>query len=153
MGCPLNIVTGSNPGLTTNMKKISFLIAILLLSTTLFAQKDKIDESLSNCLDKVENQTTAGECECTYAALSLWDKKLNVTYKELMSKLDPEQKSMLLSSQLQWISFKTKEIQLIDHFYGKKEGTMWLVIRAAKILDLTKQRCLELSSYLEDISY
>ena len=135
------------------MKKISFFLVAILLSTAALAQKqDKIDENLASCLDKVENQTTAGECECAYAALAQWDKKLNVTYKELMSKLDTEQKSKLQSSQIQWISFKTKEIQFIDHFYGKKEGTMWLVIRAAKILDLTKQRSLELSSYLEDMT-
>ena len=133
--------------------KIITLMALILLSTNVKAQQkeDKIDVTLTKCLDSTENQSTAGMCICTYRALNQWDKKLNLTYKELMSKLNPEQKSKLLTSQRQWNSFKEKEIEFINSTYGSFNGTMWLPIRAEKLLEITKDRALILENLLEDL--
>jgi uncharacterized protein YecT (DUF1311 family) len=133
--------------------KIITLMALVLLSTSVKAQQreDKIDTAFAKCLDSVENQSTVGMCECTHRAYLMWDKKLNLVYKELMSKLNIEQKGKLLASQRQWILFKEKEIEFINSTYGSFDGTMWLPIRAENILQITRERALNLDNCLGDI--
>jgi uncharacterized protein YecT (DUF1311 family) len=130
---------------------LSFLL--ILIYSTSFSQKKEapIDAALTKCLDKKENQTTAGMCNCTYAALNDWDKQLNSTYKSLLLRLDSLAKPKLIEAQRQWIKFKEKEIELIDATYGKAQGTMWLVIRADKLLQITKSRAEELEILLETL--
>nr|WP_262890668.1 lysozyme inhibitor LprI family protein [Rufibacter sediminis] len=114
-------------------------------------KQDPIDVTLTKCLDQKENQTTAGMCHCTYTALEEWDKKLNATYKSLLPKLNASAKTSLVTAQRQWVLFKEKEINLIDATYGKADGTMWQVVRATKVLSLTKDRAVELESLLETL--
>ncbi|KAA3440229.1 lysozyme inhibitor LprI family protein [Rufibacter hautae] len=133
----------------------ALLLFILTFSTYAFPQQkekqDVIDVNLTKCLDRKENQTTAGMCTCTYNALQEWDKKLNASYKSLLPKLNASAKASLVSAQRQWVLFKEKEISLIDATYGKAEGSMWQVVRANKVLSLTKQRTLELESLLQTL--
>ncbi|RNI26776.1 lysozyme inhibitor LprI family protein [Rufibacter latericius] len=109
---------------------------------------DSIDLKLTQCLDKQENQSTAGMCNCTYAALEEWDKKLNSTYKALLTQVDAVGKTKLMAAQRQWVVFKEKEIELIDATYGKAQGTMWQVVRANKVMDITRQRARALEELL-----
>lgn len=123
---------------------------LLIICSTSFSQKKEasINALLTKCLDKKENQTTAGMCNCTYAALHDWDKQLNKTYKALLLRLDSLAKPKLIEAQRQWVKFKEKEIELIDATYGKAQGTMWLVIRADKLLQITKSRAEDLENLL-----
>ncbi|KAA6433383.1 lysozyme inhibitor LprI family protein [Rufibacter glacialis] len=114
-------------------------------------KQDPVDVNLTKCLDQKENQTTAGMCNCTYTALQEWDKKLNATYHSLLPKLNSSAKASLVAAQRQWVLFKEKEINLIDATYGKAEGTMWQVVRADKVLSLTRQRAEELESLLQTL--
>ena len=114
-------------------------------------KKDTIDVELSQCLDKTENQTTAGMCDCTYKALDQWDRKLNTIYKSLLTKLDTTGRNKLTEAQRQWIKFKEKEIELIDATYGQADGTMWRISRADKVLQITRQRAVDLETLLETI--
>ncbi|MFB9861843.1 DUF1311 domain-containing protein [Rufibacter immobilis] len=107
-----------------------------------------IDVRMAQCLDKKENQTTAGMCDCVYTALAAWDKKLNTDYKSLLAQLPPAAKGKLIAAQRQWLAFKEKELELIGATYGNAQGTMWQPVRANKIMDLTKQRALELEELL-----
>jgi uncharacterized protein YecT (DUF1311 family) len=130
------------------------LIALvtILSVTTLHAQDSKqagkIDTELKQCLEKKENETTAGMCNCTYKALEQWDQSLNATYKLLLSKLKPEARSKMIEAQRQWIKFKESELQLISATYGTADGTMWRVIKANKILDVTRDRAVDLDVLL-----
>lgn len=130
-------------------------IIVLLLTEAGYTQtkskEDKIDRELQQCLDKKENQSTADMVDCAYKALNKWDAKLNTTYKSLLSKLDSTGKNSLVEAQRQWIKFKEKEIGLIDATYGSAQGTMWRIVRAQKVMDLTKQRAIELEDLLETI--
>ncbi len=126
------------------------LLLVLIYNTSLSQKKEvDIDAALTKCLDKTENQTTAGMCKCTYTALNEWDKKLNTTYRSLLQRLDSLAKTKLIEAQRQWVKFKEKEIELIDATYGKAQGTMWLVIRADKLLQITRSRAEELETLLE----
>jgi uncharacterized protein YecT (DUF1311 family) len=131
----------------------SFLLLILLFFVVNIAYSqnggNSKDIAFTDCLNKPENQTTAGMCHCTYAALERWDKKLNTTYKSLLQRLDSSAKPKLIEAQRQWIKFKEKEIALIDATYGKADGTMSLVISADKVLQITKSRAEELLYLLD----
>jgi uncharacterized protein YecT (DUF1311 family) len=133
--------------------KISILFTtLLIISNIVYSQskdkQDKIDQELSQCLNKSDNQTTAGMCNCTYKALDEWDDQLNATYKLLLSKLDSSARSKLIDAQREWIKFKEKEIALVDATYGQANGTMWIPVRAEKVLDITKQRTIDLKALL-----
>ncbi|WP_439882454.1 lysozyme inhibitor LprI family protein [Pontibacter sp. MBLB2868] len=138
-----------------NLKSIFLLGALLFFCSLANAQqKEKInpiDKQLKACLDTKENQTTAGMCDCTYEALDKWDKQLNVVYKALSSKLNTTAKTKLVEAQRQWVKFKEKEVELIDATYGSADGTMWRIVRASKVLQLTKERAVELESLLETL--
>ncbi|MEX6687979.1 lysozyme inhibitor LprI family protein [Danxiaibacter flavus] len=135
--------------------KTCLVLFALLLTGAGFAQtkskEDKIDSELQQCLDKKENQSTAGMVDCAYKALNKWNAKLNTTYKSLLAKLDSTAKNSLIEAQRQWIKFKEKEIDLIDATYGSAHGTMWRIVRAQKVMDITKQRAMELEDLLETL--
>ncbi|MGV3541479.1 MAG: lysozyme inhibitor LprI family protein [Rufibacter sp.] len=130
---------------------ISLLVFLLQVVAQEVPKPDPIEVTLAQCLEKKENQTTAGMCNCTYSALAEWDKKLNTTYKSLLSRLDAPAKAKLITAQRQWVAFKEKEIDLVNATYGKAQGTMWQVVRASKVMELTKQRAMELEELLQHL--
>lgn len=133
------------------MKLIVLILSFLLFHANVTqAQKkqstDKIEEEMGRCLEKKENQTTAGMCDCTYKALDKWDEKLNATYKTLLAKLDADAKGKLVEAQRQWIKFKEKEIVLIDATIGVAPGTLSRVVRANSVMEITRERAVALES-------
>src|SRR6266496_4676733 len=121
-------------------KQILLITAFIFSNSFLFAQKkeDKIEIELSKCLKSEEGSTTVGMCNCIYEALDKWDKKLNVIYKKLLATVDSTAKQKLIDAQRQWLKFKENEINLIDATYGNQDGTMWLIVRAEKVMAITK---------------
>ena len=136
------------------MNRLILLTSILLFSLSLYIQSEEtsihpIDKALAICLEADSSQTTAGMIKCTNLAIIEWDKELNNNYKLLMSILDPLEKEKLKSSQLKWIDFRDKELDFSNAVYNKLEGTMWLVVRANRKLELVKNRAIELKEYYD----
>ncbi len=134
------------------MNRLLLIISILLASSNLFGQSVEsnihpIDNLLKNCLEADSSQTTAGMIKCINMATLDWDNELNKNYKLLMSVLSPQEKEKLKSSQLKWIEFRDKELDFSNTVLNKLKGTMWLVTKANKKLELVKQRTLELKDY------
>lgn len=138
------------------MLKIIFVFnALLFLSITSYTQdvevRDSIDMQLDICLDNKINQSTAGACNCIYAAAGKWDKKMNDVYKKLLQKKDTAFIARLKQAQKSWIVFRDKEKELIEFTYYD-HGTMWLQVIAFKIMDITKKRTLELQDMLQNMA-
>lgn len=112
-------------------------------------KKEDIEAVLSSCLDKTENASTAGQCECIYEAHAKWDKRLNAVYKTLLSRLDSTAKNALIEAQREWIKFKEKEMALVNATWGNGEGTMWRPVRAEKVKRITQDRVEKLEELLE----
>jgi len=132
------------------------IIIILAAGTNLYSQINKssnhpIDSLLENCLESDSSSSTAGMLKCINSATALWDEELNNNYKSLMSILRPEEKEKLKTSQLKWIEFRDKEFEFSDAAYNTLEGTMWLVVKANKRLQIVKHRAIELRDYYIDI--
>ncbi|MDP5138549.1 DUF1311 domain-containing protein [Rheinheimera baltica] len=129
--------------------KLSVAFLLCVLSFSSYAESENsIEKSLDECLAKRENQTTAGMNTCVGVATVAWDKELNVVYGNLMSALDAEGKNNLKKSQIAWLKHRDLEYKFISSVYATKVGTMYSNIRAMNVLTLTKNRALELKSYL-----
>lgn len=127
------------------------LAAILILSAFPFlshADANPPDISLHDCMSKIENQTTAAMNSCVFTATEAWDKELNIVYSKLMLTLNLEGKKILKESQIAWLKHRDLEYKLINSVYALKSGSMYTNMRAMNILTLTKNRTLELKTYL-----
>ena len=130
--------------------KFCIIFLLYLLPISSFAQSTHaIDNLLDDCLAKSENQTTAGMNNCVTVASTNWDKELNAIYNKLMLNLDAEGKQNLKNSQIAWLKHRDLEYKLINSVYANKIGTVYSNIRTMNVLTLTKNRTLELNSYVQ----
>lgn len=121
------------------------LLALLTIAPASHAAKHHIDSYLEACINA--DSTTAGMVNCTNQAYSLWDKELNIKYTNLMSALAPTDKQALRNAQRQWIAFRDAEFEAMDAMYNRKDGTVYLSMRAADRLEVVKARVLQLAGY------
>jgi uncharacterized protein YecT (DUF1311 family) len=80
-----------------------------------------------------------------------YDKLLNKYYIQLINSLNETDREVLKKSQRNWIEFRKSEKELNsvlmnDYFSGG--GTIQRVIATSKVLDITKDRVIELYRYL-----
>ncbi len=130
--------------------RIITVICILLILPCFASAREKthpIDQWMGACIET--DNSTVGMRNCINEAREKWDKELNKTYSNLMKKCSPEAKKALKSAQLSWIRYRDTEFKLISETYGKKDGTMWLVIYDDHRKELIRSRALQLKSYLE----
>ena len=128
------------------MKSIIIFLSLVL---PLVAQsKHPIEKWTETQLAKPENATTLAMMRITHQATKKWDKELNRTYKKLKKVLKPSAFQKLRRSQLAWIRFKKKEIAFLIEFYNRS-GTIYPLMRDSAILEITKNRVMELQSTLE----
>lgn len=133
------------------------LLAILLTIFSLNAsgqvlEENSIDKELNECLESSENYSTKGMTECLNQAAQKWEIELNKVYQKLLGSLSKDAKEKLITAQRKWVEFRDREIQFSNQYYHDLGGTMWIPVKAEKILSLTKNRTLELENYLVSIS-
>lgn len=122
------------------------LLVLLITAAPLHANVHPVDKYLTACIER--DSTTAGMVDCTNAAYELWDKALNKQYAALLSVLSASDKQTLREAQRQWLVFRDAEFKAIDALYSRKDGSVYLPMRAADRLDLVKARALKLSAYV-----
>lgn len=132
------------------MKSILFILLMIysLISIGQVVEVSSIDKELSACLESSESYSTAGMTECMMQAATKWDTELNKVYQKLLGSLSKDAKEKLRASQRKWIEYRDSEIQFSNQFYHELGGSMWIPVKAEKILSLTKTRTLELEGYL-----
>lgn len=163
-----------------NILKIFCVVASLMITSISFAvdyQYKKMDdfktlESYSSidefessykkytqhCLDNTFGGSGGIPCLIGY---DMWDRELNIYYDKLMKILGPKEKNLLKESQLAWIKERDKSIdfnsRLLDNEYNKKDGTMYLLMRAEDademITPIVKQRALVLKEWFEFVKH
>ena len=110
-------------------------------------KKHPIDQWLSACMEK--DPSTQGMLLCLNEAYRRWDAELNRVYQELMSRLTPDERAALRESQRAWLKQRDEMFKLLDAIYGRKEGTMFLTMRAADRVEIVQKRALELLGVLD----
>ncbi len=111
-------------------------------------------EYIQTCLEFTGGGSGGIPCLINY---ELWDRELNIYYKELFGKLDDTGKNVLKQSQIAWLkerdlSFRFNSI-LLNKRYKDKKGTMYSFMRAADadklMVPLVRQRALYLKNASE----
>jgi uncharacterized protein YecT (DUF1311 family) len=128
------------------------IIFALIAPMALMAQTETthpIDSALSSCLDI--HETTLGMVECFATAQEQWDAELNRAYNELMKLLDTSSKENLRRSQREWIQFRDQEMEFMNNWYGRMDGTLWKIVAAERKAEFVKRRALALQSYIDSI--
>ena len=134
-------------------KKSTILFVAVLFFTILAehatAQESKhpLDTWFANCV--AQDDYTAGQRNCYGDAYHLWDKELNVQYKNLMKRMDANGQKVLKVSQTSWLKFRDAESKLADLIVNGKDGTMWLIVGDSDRMEFIKKRALELKRYRE----
>ena len=121
--------------------------AILAGHATAQESKHPIDVWFANCV--AQDDSTAGQRNCYGNAYGLWDKELNLQYKNLMKRLDANGQKALKASQMSWLKFRDAESKLADLIVNGKDGTMWLIVGDGDRMELIRKRALELKKYRE----
>lgn len=91
-------------------------------------------------------KTTAGMLDCASRRYSNADEELNLVYKQLMSKLAAERRGPLRDAQKAWIEFRDKNAAFVAS--DVEGGSLYPVIEAAELTEMTKRRILELKERL-----
>ena len=128
------------------------LLALLLFASLNLSAQDAthpIDAALDSCLNITANQTTYGMIQCTMQAYDAWDAALNDVYKKLMPALEEDEKQALRTAQRQWIAYRDMELEFSGLLHTNMQGTMYRVIHASRVVELTKQRVMDLQDYLD----
>jgi len=135
--------------------RIILTLILFFAINIVFGQTDKvypIDVELKTCLDSSINYTTKGMTDCLVQASKEWEKELNKNYQKLLKLLSDEQKGKLINAQNQWIIYRDKELEFTNQLYGDMQGTMWILVEVQSNLELTKQRSLEFSNYISNLT-
>ena len=119
--------------------------------TQAYKQEFIIDKTLERCLD--QNESTMKTIRCLDQAYINWDRELNRVYKLLLAKLQPDQKTVLVQAQLNWIKFRDSEFQLINSIYSQLQGTMYLPMSVYQKVEIVKNRSRELNQYWEILEF
>jgi uncharacterized protein YecT (DUF1311 family) len=134
------------------MKKLHALVFAALISLSGIASAfdtDEIEREHEACIS--QDSTTSGMRRCVSQFYEVWDGLLNLSYKELMSKLDRDGQQKLREAQRAWIKFRDLEMASMDSIYSQTQGTMYLVVHAGNVMDITKARAIQLDGYLADL--
>ena len=113
-------------------------------------KKLPMDILLDTCIAKAIS--TLDMCDCYLSFYDKWDKELNRVDSILLSVLDSEQKTKLIKSHTDWITYRESRIKAIQSIYNR-EGTVNRIYAAMQFYLLTKNQALELTGILEEIWY
>jgi uncharacterized protein YecT (DUF1311 family) len=134
------------------MRRICFAagIVVLLLSGVPVRadDADPIDVALEACLASDKGQTTAGMVNCTGIAINAWDGRLNETYQQAMTAIDPKSRDLLRTAQRQWLTFRTAERAAQGGPWQAGRGTIVHTEIMGTTLSAIKERVAELRLYL-----
>src|SRR6185369_13463031 len=130
------------------MKSRTLLIILLLLSlagVSTSAQKPKKTDPCAN------PQTQVEMTQCAAEAYKAADAVLNQVYRQLVAKLDDDEKAQLKEAQTAWLKYRDTNCDFVADQY--KGGTMRPMIYAGCLADVTKNRTSELRDQIKERSH
>ena len=124
----------------------ALLFAILWLTvTSISAQKQKKPDPCAN------PQTQTEMTQCAADAYKAADAVLNQVYRQLVAKLDDDEKAQLKEAQTAWLKYRDTNCDFVADQY--KGGTMRPMIYAGCLADVTKNRTSELREQIKERSH
>jgi len=95
-------------------------------------------------------QTQAEMSQCAGREYKAADLTLNQVYRQLVTKLDDEEKSQLKEAQTAWLKYRDTNCEFVADQY--KGGTMRPMILGYCLAEMTTNRTAELRNQIEDRS-
>ena len=105
--------------------------------------EEAVDIELQGCM-KSCNYTTACMNNCTYEAVSKWEKEIDKNIMLLEKIMNKDQITLLHESQEKWIVYKDTQQKLNDSTIGTMVGTLYTNILAADQKSIIERRAKEL---------
>ena len=125
------------------MKAVTFFVLLCtLVSGYAFAQGTKKADPCTHAQSQAEMNDCAGK---EYKAA---DAVLNQVYRQLVAKLDDEEKSQLKEAQTAWLKYRDLNCGFVADQY--KGGTIRPMIHGLCLADVTKNRTNELRNQIKD---
>lgn len=119
------------------------LIGAAALLAMAGAQADDYSPTYTQCMDKASSTLAMGAC--IQAETKLQDDRLNRVYKQLMTKLEPQQQKDLREVQRTWVKYRDGNCA----FRGTlSNGSLYRIEGAVCLLDMSKDRAAELERVL-----
>lgn len=112
---------------------------------------DTFNISERNRLYTQEAVSTLALVKATLRTRDDYDRLLNKLYVQLTEALREEDRELLRQSQRQWIRFRDNEVKLsgaLTKEYYSGGGSIQVLYAASRVMELTKNRVLELYHYL-----
>lgn len=121
---------------------VVFFILLVLIGSDAIAQKPKKPEPCANAQSQAEMNICWGK---EYQAA---DATLNQVYRQLVAKLDDDEKVQLKGVEAAWLKYRDANCDFVaDQFKG---GTMRPMIDAMCLAEMTQNRTAELRSQIKD---
>ncbi|WP_175905432.1 lysozyme inhibitor LprI family protein [Burkholderia seminalis] len=111
---------------------------------------DPIDRTMTQCLNDPEHASTAGQDECVVDANRAWDARLNASYRALQASLPAADRPALLRAQRAWLARRDADLKLIVAVYATTRGTIYALMNANDVMELTRLRALSLQRFEAD---
>jgi uncharacterized protein YecT (DUF1311 family) len=118
-----------------------FVVALVLMSATIFAQRPK-PKPCENA------QTQADMNICWGNEYKKADATLNKTYQQLTGMLDEEEKTQLKNAENAWLKYRDANCEFVADQY--KGGSIRPMIAAICLADVTSNRNTELRNQIKD---
>jgi uncharacterized protein YecT (DUF1311 family) len=82
------------------------------------------------------------------AFTTLWEKEMNRVLNALMTTVDMDGKRTIRDSQEAWRKFRDAEIKMLIKIHSGREGTIQSIIISSRIQKITRDRAIQINSYL-----
>jgi uncharacterized protein YecT (DUF1311 family) len=116
-------------------------------TTSVFAQsRHSVVAEQINCYQLL-SRSQGDFRNCIHLRYKAADKRLNDVYKQLIAKLNGEEKALLSESQLEWIKQRDKNCEF--EVYQYRGGTGYRAFLDHCLERMTKQRTAELNEFLQ----
>ena len=124
------------------MRSTALSIAILLFSSITFSQVKPKPDTCASAQSQAEMNICAGK-EYKEA-----DVVLNQVYRQLIAKLDDEEKSQLKEAQTAWLKYRDSNCEFVADQY--KGGSIRPMIHGLCLAEMTRNRTSELKQQIKD---
>ena len=124
------------------MRSTALSIAILLFSSITFSQVKPKPDPCASAQSQAEMNICAGK------AYKEADVVLNQVYRQLVSKLDAEEKTQLKEAQTAWLKYRDSNCEFVADQY--KGGSIRPMIHGLCLADMTRNRTSELKQQIKD---
>lgn len=118
---------------------------LIQLAVVLLAITNAPQASAQNCKNP---ETQLAMNTCAAKDLDREDARLNKNYRELQAKLDADRRTALRDVQVAWLKFRDLQCDFQAAQY--EGGSIYPMVRAACLTDMTKQRNKDLKYLLDE---